>query len=308
MIDENLDPAYLAEIERQATDWATECGRLAADQFRTGLTVEYKGPDGRDPVTEADRHIEDYLRASVSSRFPEHCVLGEERSDLGPAGADFVWVVDPIDGTVNFAAGLPVFAVSIGVLHRGVPVVGAVYVSQSIRLHPGVVHARRGGGCFLGEDRLSAFAEPTLRPSHPAALPAAFWRRFALGRGLRWRPVEVRTTGSIAYELALIAAGALQFGVYRSPRIWDVAGGVLMATEAGGAVLSWDRRRSSWLPLERFVAPRRGRRGQAGVLRDWGLPLLVGGSGVTAFVAQHLRPREGLHARLWPLIWRLLGG
>jgi myo-inositol-1(or 4)-monophosphatase len=234
-------------------------------------------------------------------------VLGEEREDIGSPQADFVWVIDPVDGTVNFASGLPLFAVSIGVLHRGAPVAGAIYLSCGPNGQPAVTHARRGGGCFLGEQRLSAFAEPELHPSRPAALPAAFWRRFRFGRGLRWRPIEVRTLGSIAYELTLIAAGALQFGVYRAPRIRDVAAGVTLVREAGGIALQWDERQASWVPIEHFVAPRR-RSGEPGPLRDWALPVLLGGSAVTTFAAQNLRPRRGLHARLWALLWRLFGG
>jgi myo-inositol-1(or 4)-monophosphatase len=302
------DTGSLALIEDCATEWAAECGRLASEYFRSGMAVEYKGPGRRDPVTEADRRVEDFLRATISDRFPEHRVLGEERPDVGPVDADFIWVLDPIDGTANFASGLPVFAVSIGVLQHGVPVVGAVYTSVGLHLRPGVIHARRGGGCVANGERLVAFGEPTLHPSRPAALPAAYWRRFRFGRGLRWQPIEARTTGSIAWELTMIAAGALQFGAYPRPHIWDLAAGAVLIREAGGLVLYWERARSSWLPLERFDAPLRNARGAPGALRDWTRPVLLGGSLVTTFVAQHLRPRDGLRARLWPLLWRLFAG
>jgi myo-inositol-1(or 4)-monophosphatase len=304
---DGLTPALLVEIEQQATAWAGECGRLAEEQLRRGLVVEYKGAGRRDPVTETDRQVEDFLRDNVLRRFPEHRVLGEERPDLGPPEADFVWVIDPIDGTANFASGIPLFAVSIGVLHQGVPVVAALYVTQSVLLKAGVLHARRGGGCFIGEQALRAFEEPALHPSYPAALPAAFWRRFHLGRALRANPVEVRTTGSIAFELGLIAGGGLQFGAYRAPRIWDVAAGVLLIEEAGGLVMTWDKRRSAWVALSRFVAPPANNGREPGPLRNWARPVLAGGRHVTAFVAQQLRPRGGLSAQLAQMLWRIIG-
>lgn len=307
MGEDGPNPTSLAEIEAQASAWAATCGELAAEHFRTDLAVEYKGPNRRDPVTAIDRQVEDFLRGAVLDRFPGHRMLGEERPDLGPSDADFTWVVDPIDGTANFAHGLPIFSVSIGVLHRGVPVVGAIYVTQSPHLCHGVVHARRGGGCFLGEERLAVCAELALHPSHPAALPAAFWRRFAFGRALRRQPIEVRTMGSIAYDLTLIAAGALQFGLYRAPRLWDVAAGVVLVSAAGGVVLNWEASQSRWQPLERFVPPTPARKGEASALRDWAQPIILGGPHVTPFVARHVRPRSGLINRLWPFLRRLLG-
>ena len=145
---EGLEAAQLEEIERRAVEFARKAGEILLGHFRQPLQIEYKSEGRRDPVTQADRESEDWLRSAISEAFPDHGIVGEENPNSEHGSADFVWVLDPLDGTTNFLNGLPVFASSIGVLYRGRPAVAAIFV-------PGpdggsVVHARRGGGAFQG--------------------------------------------------------------------------------------------------------------------------------------------------------------
>ena len=143
--------AALADVERAATDFARRGGAVLLEHFRTGLDVSFKWDDARHPVTEVDHAVEDLIRAAVLARFPEHGILGEERADTGPADAEWIWVIDPLDGTSNFINGLPTFSCSVGVLWRGAPVVGAIFVATSRHLSSGVYHARAGGGAFFDD-------------------------------------------------------------------------------------------------------------------------------------------------------------
>ncbi len=100
--------------------------------------------------------------------------------------------------------------------------------------------------------------------------------------------------------------GTLQFGMYRAPKIWDVAAGVLLVEEAGGSVYHWIDQ--AWHPFHSFGSPPATQRHPSPTLRDWSQPLVLGGSAIAGRVARSLRPRTGLKARLWPIAWRLFGG
>ena len=123
------------DIEQMAVELATLAGAEIVTTYGGIFTVRYKtGAAGglsslRDPVSEIDRRVETLIRARLAERFPAHDVIGEEMEERPGRDQDCVWAVDPIDGTTNFVNGFPMFAASIGVLHRGVPVAGAVWCS-----------------------------------------------------------------------------------------------------------------------------------------------------------------------------------
>jgi myo-inositol-1(or 4)-monophosphatase len=262
--------APAAEVEAASLAIARDAGRAIAFAFRSRrLAVSYKdaAPEGRAPssvVSEVDREIERFLRARIRARFPRHGVIGEELAE-GEAGRPWLWVLDPVDGTANFVNGLPLFACSIGVLHRGVPVAGAVWCAATHRLRPGVYHGRRGG-------TLAFEGRPLRRPVHPgvqrhlAGLPAR-----DAGQG---RAVDHRVTGSAATECAWAAAGLLRYTLLRRTRIWDVAAGVALAWAAGLPVR--ERAEGGWRPFERFSAPEGGAAGATPTLRAWRGTLVLG--------------------------------
>ena len=116
-------------VEALAIDLARQAGELLAGRFGTAVAVEYKDESRRDPVTEVDRECQRVISSAIKEAFPSHGFLGEEGgSEDDQVVPDVVWVVDPLDGTKNYTCGLPVYACSIGVLYRGEPVVGAVYL------------------------------------------------------------------------------------------------------------------------------------------------------------------------------------
>ena len=153
-----LDDALLAKIEAHATDMARGAGAILNSYFGKSLNVQYKDENKRDPVTNADVEAQEFLIQAIADRFPDHSILGEEDQvqDDSPA-RDFVWVLDPLDGTKNFMAGLPVYASSIGVMHLGVPIAGAVFVPWPRDGGGVVLHARRGGGSFMEQEPITVF-------------------------------------------------------------------------------------------------------------------------------------------------------
>lgn len=279
----------LSAIEEHAVRMASEAGALLMNLFRGPLDVEYKDRQRRDPVSRADRQAEEYLRRTIQDRFPAHAILGEEGKDAGPSDAEYTWVLDPLDGTTNYINGLPLFAVSVGVLRWGHPAVGVIWTATSPKGGPGVFSARAGGGARL--DGVAITIEDAGESKRPvqrlAAVPGGAGMMLAFGRPPGGRPGDPRTLGSIAVEAAYVAAGVLQSAVFMRPKIWDVAAGVTIVREAGGSALT--REAKLWHELTYFRRPR-DRAGAVKPLRDWNAPLVVGSPRVASALAAGLHP------------------
>jgi myo-inositol-1(or 4)-monophosphatase len=283
------DDATLIAIEAAACEFIREAGRLVMERYGGPLEIDYKGKGKSDPVTEVDRAVEAYLARAVTGRFPGHAVLGEEGQDPPPGeDPEYEWIVDPVDGTLNFMNRFPLFAISIGVLHRRRPVVGVLLFPVAGEL----LQARRGGGARRNGEplRVGGATEPS--NSLLAGLPPGFWFQFSAGRAVRRRLGEPRSAGSIAYEMGLVAGGAFHYALFRSPKIWDVAGGVVIVREAGGAALRYSARSKAWEPLDRFVAPPSRDPAKPATLRNWAGPVLVGAAPIVDALAPHIAPRS----------------
>jgi myo-inositol-1(or 4)-monophosphatase len=256
--------AVLLEIE----DTALELARLAGAEIQSALGrtlgIRYKkSAEGtasfRDPVSEVDHAVETLIRARLAERFPEHDIIGEEVIEEAPGGGhDFLWAIDPVDGTTNFINGFPLFAASLGVLHQGRPLVGALWCSTSHALRAGVYHARAGGRLRFEGEPLALEANQAVR-RHLAGEPWA-----SAGGALPW---EVRKTGSAAIECAFVAAGLLRVARFGRPHIWDVAGGMALVRAAGGEVRT--KTPQGWVRLEQFAADGKP-------LRHWRQPVILG--------------------------------
>lgn len=189
-------------------------------------------------VTDVDREIQAMICRAVAERFPDHAVVGEETLDCGPLNpprekARYCWVVDPIDGTRNYAAGLPSFSTSIGVLDEGRPVVGVIYdpnLGDLFAAAAGLGATRNGrpmqvSGVRLEREYLIGF------PSEKDRESVAVVRSWAGERGY-----IARAAGSTALHLAWVACGALDASFGQKTRIWDLAGGAVLVAEAGGKI------------------------------------------------------------------------
>ena len=265
---------------------AVELASLAGAEIVTALgtimAVKYKSASvdqnlWLDPVSEVDQRVETLIRARLAERYPKHDIIGEEMEERPGRDHEFVWAVDPIDGTANFVNGFPMFAASIGVLHRGRPIAGAVWCATSHRLRAGVYHARVGGElCFDNE---------TAEPKANRAV-----RRGLAGvpdGGTGNEPWDTRKTGSAAIECALVAAGLMRVARFERPNIWDVAGGIALLLAAGREVRV--QTAQGWAKLERFE-PVPGAAGAPPDLRNWRRALVVGAPDAVALMCDWLRP------------------
>ncbi len=297
------DDVLACEIEAAAVEMAQGAGDILVAHFGRKISIEYKDKEERDPVTEVDKACQDYLVGEINRRFPDHSILGEEQSEeeakkakedsgaTDPPCGDFLWVLDPLDGTTNFLNGLPVYAVSVGVLHKGRPLAGALFIPWP---KPGggfVLHCRQGGGCFAGEDPVEVYKSDEPVNNRLAGLPGHFSYFTKYGKGLRGKSGEPRTTGSIAYELAMTACGVMQYAVFGAPRMWDMAAGALAVMEAGGTVMTRSPKEKGWHVMESFVPTWQEKPPTLKELRRWVAPLVVGNNKVAPLLAANLRSR-----------------
>lgn len=218
-----------------AESFAREAGERARVYFlnRDRLHPESKS-DSQDLVSEADRAVEAWLRTAIAEAFPDDGVVGEEEvATEGTSG--FVWVIDPIDGTMPFLVGQPNWTVSIGLAHEGRPVAGAIFAPMLGELYS----AMEGGGAHLNGRRLTINPDWTLasttigfgatQKAAPAVAGAFVEKLYAAG-GVLFR------VGSGALMLAYVAANRL--AGYYDPILycWDCWAGIVLVREAGGVV------------------------------------------------------------------------
>lgn len=225
--------ATLDSLLSLATLLAEQSTRIALRSFgAAGSTLK----SDRTVVTEVDHEIQAHILEGIAANFPDHAVIAEEAvrtpgAHANMADARYCWVVDPLDGTRNFALGFACFATSIAVLDRGEPV-AAVVVEHNIRA---TYTATKGGGAFLNGQRIHAGVPPEGHdwmigvPSSKDELSVRAVSKWSATRGL-----ICRNLGTAAYHLALVACGAFAGTFCKQCKIWDVAAGILLVTEAGG--------------------------------------------------------------------------
>lgn len=232
-------PAELGEILAVARSIAAEAGGLVRAGWRKAAAVSRKGPV--DLVTEYDLRSEELVRERLNRAFPDHAVIGEESTQSGAAGAaaeaEMVWYVDPIDGTTNFAHGHPFFAVSIGLCHRGRPVVGVVLapaIGTEWCAARGLGATRDGMPCRVSDTQ--ELVESLAATSFPYDKPAGEKSNFRQFEAFYRRTRGVRRCGAAALDFAMTADGTYGFywGYDLGP--WDACAGALLVEEAGGRV------------------------------------------------------------------------
>lgn len=218
---------------------ADAAGAIIRPHFRAPLAVEAKGDAS--PVTIADRDAEHALRDLILARFPDHGVMGEEHGTVN-ADAEYLWVLDPIDGTRAFVTGRPVFGTLIGVLRRGVPVLGVIDQPVTGERWIGLAGERtRFRGPFggqVGGRRCAGLSDAELSCTSPDIFTPEAAPRFA-----RLKAASKRVTwGGDCYAYGLLALGLVDVVVDDTMKPWDWAALVPVVEGAGGRVTDWSGR------------------------------------------------------------------
>jgi myo-inositol-1(or 4)-monophosphatase len=229
------DPLFLTT----AIEAVVRAGSIQMDRFGGAMRVDKKG--AIDLVTDVDVAVERMFRDLVAERFPDHQVLAEEFGGDAAAPRGPCWVFDPIDGTTNFAHGLPIFCSSLALEIDGVAEVAAVYDPNRRELFT----AERDGGAFLNGRPLhvsatAALVDAMLVTGFPYDVHSRIGEIVGLFGEFVGRARAVRRLGSAAIDLCYVAAGRMD-GFWESDlKPWDIAGGALIVAEAGGRITNMD--------------------------------------------------------------------
>ena len=207
---------------------ARKAGKIMKENFSLGMKKEWKGDTS--PVTATDLEIELMVRAAVKKRFPDHGFVGEENGKT--VEKEFMWVCDPVDGTIPFSHGIPTCVFMLALVQRGRPIMSVIYDPFEDRMFT----AEKNKGAYLNGKRIHVSKNSNVKKSPFGVL---FWRgsKYDLGKTylecLKCCGVE-GSVGSIGYVDMLVACGELEVIVFAGETVWDSAAPDLLVGEAGG--------------------------------------------------------------------------
>jgi myo-inositol-1(or 4)-monophosphatase len=226
----------LKEVLFEAT---REAGKIISDYFQGSFTVDNK--EGiNNLVTEVDKHSEKKIIEIIRKHYPSHSIISEEAGEL-IQDSPYQWIIDPIDGTVNFAHGIPLCCVSIGLKHGDDLILGTVYNPMMNELF----FAEKGKGAFLNDKPISVsqksdFRKACLVTGFPYKWPDSKEHPIRVFERFIMEGLPVRRLGSAAIDLCWVACGRFDGFWEYNLSSWDVAAGYLIVQEAGGRITNFE--------------------------------------------------------------------
>lgn len=226
------------EVAKEA---AYEAGEIQLSYIGKTKEIERKS-NINDLVTDADKKCEEKVISIIKTYLPDHDILAEETGCHNENNSDYLWIIDPIDGTTNFAHNFPHFAVSIGLVEKGEIVLGVVYDACKNELF----WATKGGGAYLNSEQIQVSNTPELQQSllatgFPPKRSVEFMERsFDTFKKFMFRAQAIRRPGAASLDICYAACGRLDgfWEMKLSP--WDVTAGVCIAREAGATVTNFE--------------------------------------------------------------------
>lgn len=240
MVMAGLSAERIEELEAFLIELNNAAARVTLPLFRNDHAITDKGgARGFDPVTDADQGAERAIRRLVAERFPHHGVIGEEYGEDRPE-AEFVWVVDPVDGTRAFVAGLPLWCTLIGLRFEGRPVLGSIaqpYLDELYLGHAGGARLlKNGAGRTLKVRPCPKLTDAVIATTDPEAC----FTGAELGAWTQVRAAaRLARLGCDAYAYAMVAAGTVDLVLEAGLKAWDIEAAIPLLEGAGGLVTNW---------------------------------------------------------------------
>lgn len=247
-----LSSHRLAELDAFLLDLNRAAGDVITPLFRGSFGMEEKVAKGDapsdgtargfDPVTKADRNAEAAIRTLVAERYPEHGVIGEEYGEDRP-DAELVWVLDPVDGTRAFVAGLPLWTTLIGLRYQGKPVLGSIGQSFLREIYIGQLGPHARARLVTPEKETPLRVRPCASLSTAVIASTDPNAYFASDERDAWNDLRSRSRivrlGCDAYAMAMVAAGSIDLVVEAGLHAWDIDAAIPVIVGAGGIVTDW---------------------------------------------------------------------
>jgi myo-inositol-1(or 4)-monophosphatase len=208
----------------EVREWVSEGGALARRYFNN---VRARRKADHSLVTQADVEVEQLLRDRITARYPGHAIIGEEQGGV-ELDSEFVWCIDPIDGTGAFVAGLPTWCISLGLLRHGEPYLGVI----SLPLLGDCYWADATGPAYRNDDPLAVSDHEEIESSDWIAVSSTAHRAFQIDF-----PAKARVLSSVAADFCYVARGSALGALIGRANLWDVAAGFAILRAAGGVVL-----------------------------------------------------------------------
>ena len=224
--------------------WVREVGLIQKENLRKENMIVHTKSSEIDLVTEIDELSEEFFIKAIKAKYPEHSILSEESGEHEVLNSEYLWIIDPLDGTTNYAQGLPIFSISVALQYQKETVLGVVYVPMLDLLFEAI----RGQEAFLNGKKISVgnkhnLKECLLSTGFPYDQHSNHDNNTNYFAYFVPRVRGLRRLGSAAYDLANTAAGILDGYWELNLSIWDVAAGILLVEEAGGKVMMLDEKR-----------------------------------------------------------------
>ncbi len=229
----------MADLRETLLAATNEAGKIILEYFDGAFKIDHK--DGiNNLVTEVDKHSEKRIIEVIRAAFPSHSIISEEVGEL-KKDSEYEWIIDPIDGTVNFAHGIPICCVSIGLLHKGEMLMGAVFNPMMNEFF----FAEKGKGATLNGKPIKVSAKDNFKKAFlvtgfPYNWPETAEHPIRVFERMILEGLPVRRLGSAAIDLCWVACGRFDGFWEYNLQAWDVAAGYLIVQEAGGRVSNFD--------------------------------------------------------------------
>ena len=235
---------------------AEEAGKFVMNYFDKDFEVFSKDTKNN-LVTEVDKGCQELVKNKISNRFPDHSIIGEEDGSSSLRNSsEFTWVIDPIDGTTNFANGLPNFSISIGLLKNSEPIAGSIWIPWPNENRCLIFSTAKGEGSWIDNKKID-INNPQFSLGEGAISSYSSFSPIFGNKSRKIKPMnnrlrgDKRVIGSVAYEMAMLSKGVISFALLGPAFIWDFGAGLLLIKEAGGVVLELD---NNYEPKSEFTS------------------------------------------------------
>ena len=270
------------EYENFCINISKIAGNYVLENFEGQFEI-YSKDKRNNLVTEIDLNTQKIIVEDINKTYPNHAIVGEEDELKSLKDSEYIWVIDPIDGTTNFVNGIPNFAISIALLKDLEPIAGAIWIPWPNNEKSLIFSASKNNGSNANGKKLNLVEKLNQSLDEGSA---SSYSSFSSINGNKdrnikpWSKVikgEKRVIGSVAYEMALLAKGVIKFGLFGPASIWDFGAGLLIIKEAGGTIHNLDKDYnfiSEFTSFKKLI--HKNNNSLAEIIYDWSGQFLIG--------------------------------
>ena len=297
-------------INKKIINVLLECVNQSLDLIRFSIKENYNISDknnikGDNPVTDIDHKSQNLIIKNIKETFPLHGILGEEGDTTESIKSDYLWIIDPIDGTKNFINQLPLYCVSIAVFYKGVPLAGSIGIPWDSNA---IIYAIKGEGIksnFSSEKKIKIKDKPV--PGILSFAPTYFQSSYVIKKDFYKHSGELRNLGATALELALVANGNAQLALSGYAFTWDFAASWTLIKEARKRILYANMKKNKWEdinPWKQFFS-----QGHYDIkkLKNWRGKFVAFDEGLNDYIIKNIKPngrsKKNLYKRILNLFY-----